>query len=70
MLITAGTVVTGTELLRPGWIDLDRGIVRALGAGDPARRADLDLGAVTVVPGFVDMHVHGGGGAAFPADPS
>jgi len=25
---------------------------------------------VTVVTGFVDMHVHGGGGGAFPADPS
>jgi N-acetylglucosamine-6-phosphate deacetylase len=71
MLITADTVVTGRELMRPGWIDVDRGLVRAEGAGDPPRPADLDLGAVTVVPGFVDMHVHGGGGAAFPtADPA
>jgi N-acetylglucosamine-6-phosphate deacetylase len=71
VLITADTVVTGRELLRPGWIDADRGSVRAVGAGDPPRAADLDLGAVTVVPGFVDMHVHGGGGGAFPAaDPS
>ena len=29
--------------------------------------ADRDLGAVTVVPGFVDTHVHGGGGANFSA---
>jgi N-acetylglucosamine-6-phosphate deacetylase len=70
MLITADTVVTGRELLRPGWIEVDRGKVRAIGAGDPPRRADLELGPVTVVPGFVDMHVHGGGGAAFPADPA
>ena len=71
MLITADTVVTGRELLRPGWIDVDRGRVRAIGAGAPPRPADLELGAVTVVPGFVDMHVHGGGGGAFPtADPS
>ena len=71
MLITADTVVTGHELLRPGWVDVDRGRVRAIGAGAPPRPADLELGAVTVVPGFVDMHVHGGGGAAFPtADPS
>ncbi|MDT5244592.1 MAG: N-acetylglucosamine-6-phosphate deacetylase, partial [Mycobacterium sp.] len=27
--------------------------------------ADRDLGAVTVVPGFVDTHLHGGGGANF-----
>ena len=71
MLITAETVVTGNELLRPGWVDVDRGLVLAIGAGAPPRPADLDLGAVTVVPGFVDTHVHGGGGAAFPtADPS
>src|SRR6478672_5156673 len=66
MLITADTIVTGRELLRPGWIDVDRGSVRAIGAGNPPGPADLALGAVTVVPGFVDMHVHGGGGGAFP----
>jgi N-acetylglucosamine-6-phosphate deacetylase len=70
MLITADTIVTGRELLRPGWIDVEGGVVRALGAGAPPRTADLQLGAVTVVPGFVDIHVHGGGGGAFPADPS
>lgn len=71
MLITADTVVTGRELLRPGWIDIDDGVVRALGAGDPPRPADRVLGAVTVVPGFVDIHVHGGGGGMFPtADPA
>ena len=68
-MITADTVVTGRELLRPGWIDIDAGLVRAVGAGVPPRPADLALGAVTVVPGFVDIHVHGGGGGAFPADP-
>ena len=65
MLITAETIVTGSELLRPGWIDIDRGVIRAVGAGVPPRPADLDFGAATVVPGFVDMHVHGGGGASF-----
>jgi N-acetylglucosamine-6-phosphate deacetylase len=66
VLITASTVVTGTGLLRPGWIDVVDGRVAALGAGVPPRPADLDLGTVTVVPGFIDMHVHGGGGGAFP----
>ncbi len=71
MLITADTVVTGRELLRPGWIDVDQGLVQAVGAGTPPRPADLELGSVTVVPGFVDMHVHGGGGGMFPTtDPT
>jgi N-acetylglucosamine-6-phosphate deacetylase len=69
MLITADTIATGRELLRPGWIDVQGAVVRAVGAGVPPRPADLALGAVTVVPGFVDIHVHGGGGGAFPADP-
>jgi N-acetylglucosamine-6-phosphate deacetylase len=66
MLITADTVVTGSTLLRPGWIEIADGRVRAVGEGPPPRPADRDLGAVTAVPGFVDMHVHGGGGGAFP----
>lgn len=67
MLLTADTLLTGRELLRPGWIDVSRGRVDALGAGAPPRAADRELGAVTVVPGFVDTHVHGGGGAHFSA---
>ena len=65
MLITADTVVTGQELLRPGWIDVASGVVRTVGAGRTPRPADRALGAVTVVPGFVDTHSHGGGGANF-----
>jgi len=71
MFITAETVVTGRELLRPGWIDVDRGRLQGIGAGAPPRPVDVDLGAVTVVPGFVDIHVHGGGGGMFPTtDPA
>lgn len=65
MLLTADTVLTGRELLRPGWIEVSGDAVRAVGAGPPPRRPDYDLGALTVVPGFVDTHVHGGGGANF-----
>ncbi len=67
MLITADTLLTGRELLRPGWIEVSQGLVDAVGAGDAPRPADHALGAVTVVPGFVDTHLHGGGGANFSA---
>ena len=71
MLLTADTVLTGRELLRPGWIDVADGTVHAVGSGAAPHHADADLGAVTVVPGFVDTHVHGGGGASFStADPA
>ena len=63
--MTIDTLLTGRELLRPGWIDVSDGVVAAVGTGPPPRPADRDLGAVTVVPGFVDTHLHGGGGANF-----
>ncbi len=65
MLLTVDTLLTGRELLRPGWIEISQGVVAAIGTGAPPRPADHDLGAVTVVPGFVDTHLHGGGGANF-----
>lgn len=66
MMITADCLATGDELLRPGWIETADDLVLALGSGLPPQPADLALGDVTVVPGFVDTHVHGGGGGAFP----
>jgi N-acetylglucosamine-6-phosphate deacetylase len=65
VLLAADTLLTGRELLRPGWVEVLRGTVQAIGSGAPPRPADRDLGAVTVAPGFVDTHVHGGGGASF-----
>ena len=67
MLMTADTVATGRELLQPGWIEVSGDTVDAVGSGIPPRAPDRSLGAATVVPGFVDTHVHGGGGASFSA---
>jgi N-acetylglucosamine-6-phosphate deacetylase len=67
MLITVDTLLTGRELLRPGWIDVAGATIVAVGAGAAPRPADHELGAMTVVPGFVDTHLHGGGGANFSA---
>ncbi len=67
MLMTADTILTGRELLRPGWIEVSGGVVSAVGSGAAPGPVDRDLGAATVVPGFVDTHLHGGGGANFSA---
>ena len=67
MLVTADTVLTGRDLLRPGWIDVLDGCVRAVGGGAAPRVADHALGAVTLAPAFVDTHLHGGGGVNFSA---
>ena len=65
MLMTADTLLTGRELLRPAWIEVSDGAVSAVGAGPAPRPADRDLGGATMTPGFVDTHLHGGGGANF-----
>jgi N-acetylglucosamine-6-phosphate deacetylase len=65
VLIAADTLLTGTDLLRPGWIETTGDTVRAVGAGAPP--ASADHSAAVVVPGFVDTHVHGGAGADFSA---
>ncbi len=71
--LRATAVVAPDGVLRPGWVDLDGARIVALGEGepppDPAAGQVLDLGDVVLVPGFVDLHCHGGGGASFGADP-
>lgn len=64
-LISAGTVVLDGRVARPGWLETSGGRILACGAGPPPRPAERDFPDCVVVPGFVDMHVHGGGGASY-----
>lgn len=63
-LLAADAVVTGTHVLRPGWVEVADGRIVGVGSGEPPRTPDQRFSG-TIVPGFVDMHSHGGGGAAF-----
>src|SRR3954451_18013193 len=64
MILTADRVVPPARTFPPGWVEVVGDRVADGGPGLPPRDADLALGPVTVVPGFVDAHVHGGGGRA------
>jgi N-acetylglucosamine-6-phosphate deacetylase len=64
-LISAGTVVIDGQVCRPGWLETSGRQILACGAGTSPRPADVDLPDAAVAPGFVDMHVHGGGGASY-----
>jgi N-acetylglucosamine-6-phosphate deacetylase len=61
-------VVTPEGVLSPGWIRLAGSRIDAVGPGEPPGPTRLpltDLGGAWVLPGFVDLHVHGGGGTSF-----
>ncbi|ASW87117.1 N-acetylglucosamine-6-phosphate deacetylase [Mycobacterium intracellulare] len=64
-LIAAGTMVVDGRLCRPGWLETAGGRIAAAAPGPPPRPPDRDYPDCTVVPGFIDMHVHGGGGASY-----
>lgn len=66
MLIAASRVVTPTRVVEPGWLRLSGPRIVEVGSGPPPVPPDLTIEG-TVAPGFVDMHVHGGGGASFDA---
>ncbi|MEU7689582.1 N-acetylglucosamine-6-phosphate deacetylase [Microbispora hainanensis] len=48
-----------------GWLTVEDGRITHIGRGQ-APRDGLGLGGRTVVPGFVDIHSHGGAGGSFP----
>src|ERR1051326_1478058 len=67
LLLAGGRIVTPGGVLSPGWIRLAGPVIDAVGSGD-ASASDLpavDLRGQWVLPGFVDLHVHGGGGTSF-----
>jgi N-acetylglucosamine-6-phosphate deacetylase len=64
-LIRAGTVVLDGQICRPGWLQVAGAQILACGAGASPGPPDRDFPDCIVVPGFIDMHVHGGGGASY-----
>jgi N-acetylglucosamine-6-phosphate deacetylase len=48
-----------------GWLETAGSTISGVGSGEPPKPTDRDLGGRWVVPGFVDIHVHGGAGADF-----
>jgi len=67
------TLIWGDRVLLPdhptlvaAWVEIADGRIVATGEGDAPRTADLTVSDGRVLaPGYVDVHSHGGGGAAF-----
>jgi N-acetylglucosamine-6-phosphate deacetylase len=69
-LLVRGRVVTPDGVLSPGWIRVTGDRIDAIGPGQaaPGQAAGpdvVDLSGQWILPGFVDIHVHGGGGTSF-----
>lgn len=62
MIVTATRLVTPARVLAPGWLRLEGDRIDEVGEGPPPAPADAH--ADLLVPGFVDIHCHGGGGAS------
>ncbi|TQS40280.1 N-acetylglucosamine-6-phosphate deacetylase [Cryptosporangium phraense] len=63
-LLTNARVVTPSGVLDPGWVRVDGTSIAEIGSGEAS---GVDLGGAWVLPGFIDLHVHGGGGHDFTA---
>jgi N-acetylglucosamine-6-phosphate deacetylase len=64
VLLRAARVLTPERELADGFVVLDGGRITEVGSGPRAFRGPVsDLGDRLIVPGFIDLHVHGGGGS-------
>jgi N-acetylglucosamine-6-phosphate deacetylase len=71
VVITSARVATPEAVVDDGWIAVSGTTITDLGTGPPPGGAHIDVAGALVVPGFVDMHCHGGGGASFSStDPA
>jgi N-acetylglucosamine-6-phosphate deacetylase len=79
LLIHGAAVAAVDGVWSPGWLVAAGGRIQALGPGDAPSGVRAEVGALGVVvdgrgcvllPGFIDLHVHGGDGAdVMDADP-
>jgi N-acetylglucosamine-6-phosphate deacetylase len=67
-LLVGVRVVTPGGVLDPGWVEVGGDRIVGVGAGS-GRSGGMDLGGGWLLPGFIDLHVHGGGGHDFTTSP-
>jgi N-acetylglucosamine-6-phosphate deacetylase len=65
LVVRGGDVVGPDGVLTGGWVAVRGGRITAVGAGEPPAGNVVDAAGRWVVPGFVDIHCHGGAGEAF-----
>lgn len=75
VIIHSATIVSDGALVHDGWVEFRDSLVNGRGAGSGWRNRTssvtdvVDGTGLFLTPGFVDIHVHGGGGFAFLGGP-
>jgi N-acetylglucosamine-6-phosphate deacetylase len=64
-ILTDARVVQGDQVVEGGWVRWEGPRLAEVGRGHPPVDRHRSAGGRLVVPGFVDIHVHGGGGGSF-----
>ena len=63
MIISAATVLIDQELQKEVWLEIEDGVITSINSGT-VPEYDYRYEGI-LIPGFVDIHCHGGGGAYF-----
>jgi N-acetylglucosamine-6-phosphate deacetylase len=67
-VVSAAHVVTPDEVLSPGWVQVEDDRITDVRGGLPPGGRQPAHPTSCLVPGFVDTHAHGGGGASFTSE--
>ena len=70
-LLVDAVAVVDDKVVPDAWIAIADGHIQAVGTGldrPPDSSVRTSLHGATLLPGFIDLHVHGGSGSAFGAD--
>jgi N-acetylglucosamine-6-phosphate deacetylase len=66
-------IVADDDVLEDGWVLIEDGLILELGVGSPPPQDHavrvVDVEGNWLMPGFIDLHVHGGGGFSFSGGP-
>jgi N-acetylglucosamine-6-phosphate deacetylase len=64
-VLSGAQIVTPTGILRDAWVQIDHRVIVAIGEGVPPienETGPAPMRGAWLLPGFIDIHMHGGGG--------